>query len=179
MIILFSMIIVSCGRRGNSDDGGWKRMWNSEDASDSKSSNESESLIRCPLCGGDGIYEYMPGDIFAPKEKCATCNGTGYVDAKKARKDLQLRTDINNWLNGGNNTSNGGGGNGLRSERDHNNSGRIQCPICNGSGLCDICAGRGFIIYDTHDGGTGFYECSFCHGRGKCSNCHGSGTIAK
>ena len=51
------------------------------------SGNESEQsqLVICPMCGGSGIFEYMPGDIMAPREICAGCNGTGMCTEEQAR----------------------------------------------------------------------------------------------
>ena len=34
----------------------------------------------CPVCGGTGIIEYMPGDLLAPRYPCRTCDGSKFVE---------------------------------------------------------------------------------------------------
>ena len=53
-----------------------------------KTNSESESLKRsviCPMCGGTGTFEYIPGDIMTPREQCVGCNGTGMCTEEQAR----------------------------------------------------------------------------------------------
>ena len=85
-----------------------------------------EPEVMCPMCGGTGIFSYMPGDIMAPKEKCSGCNGTGKMPQSKAAKLQQDINTINNMFGGGS----GGGGNynggsGGGGGRDY-----TECPIC-------------------------------------------------
>jgi hypothetical protein len=37
------------------------------------------------MCGGSGIFEYIPGDVIAPREQCAGCNGTGWCTEEQAQ----------------------------------------------------------------------------------------------
>lgn len=52
------------------------------------------------------------------------------------------------------------------------NSSDYTCPTCHGSGLCNICAGKGYWINDGR-----YINCSTCNGRGNCYGCHGRRTI--
>lgn len=67
VIILLGLILISCT------------------STNSNSGNESsQQMVICPMCGGSGTFEYMPGDIFAPREQCAGCNGTGMCTEEQA-----------------------------------------------------------------------------------------------
>lgn len=133
-----------------------------------------EPEVMCPMCGGTGIFSYMPGDIMAPKEKCSGCNGTGKMPQSKAAKLQQDINTINNMFGGGS----GGGGNynggsGGGGGRDY-----TECPICHGNGKCSMCAGRGEYRYEGMYGQPGgIMDCSQCHGSGRCQSCYGSGRL--
>ena len=67
-------------------------------------------MYRCPMCNGTGIFEYMPGDVMAPRERCTGCNGTGAVDAATAQSIMEMQQRVNSTFGGG--TSGGGYGGG-------------------------------------------------------------------
>lgn len=97
------MAMASCGNRSRSDSG------NPQDDSRSPSSSSADKCqgnqqglyVQCPMCGGTGIFDYMPGDIMAPKVKCEACSGTGQCDAETAGHLQQMFNDINIMFDGG------------------------------------------------------------------------------
>lgn len=60
----------------------------------------------CPMCGGTGVFEFMPGDIMAPRMVCPGCNGNGAVTPAQARAIMEAKAQAD-ALTGG--TSYGGG----------------------------------------------------------------------
>lgn len=55
-------------------------------STNTNSENESsQRSVICPMCGGSGIFEYIPGDVMAPREQCAGCNGTGWCTEEQAQ----------------------------------------------------------------------------------------------
>ena len=54
-------------------------------------------------------------------------------------------------------------------EDDGGYSGYIQCVLCDGSGICDLCHGDGILSSGK--------ECNYCDGTGICHHCDGTGRI--
>lgn len=54
-------------------------------------------------------------------------------------------------------------------EDDGGYSGYIQCGLCDGSGICDLCHGDGILSSGK--------ECNYCDGTGICHRCDGTGRI--
>ena len=52
----------------------------------------------------------------------------------------------------------------------------MECPVCNGTGKCRTCAGRG--EYRNSQTNT-LYDCGVCRGGGKCQVCYGRGKVRK
>lgn len=52
----------------------------------------------------------------------------------------------------------------------------MECAVCNGTGKCRTCAGRG--EYRNPQTNT-LYDCGVCRGGGKCSECYGRGKVRK
>jgi RecJ-like exonuclease len=53
----------------------------------------------------------------------------------------------------------------------------IDCPVCDGTGICDSCHGKwpnNVIDFDT---GLPITVCPNCHGSGKCPDCDGTGKL--
>lgn len=76
--------------------------------------------------------------------------------------------------------------NSWNSYEDYDNYGSYQgnggysdynvCSVCGGSGICQVCFGRGGISYPTYgQGGDGWVECEGCHGNRMCRYCGGTG----
>ena len=59
---------------------------------------------------------------------------------------------------------------------DHGMPTPSVCTICNGSGICKVCFGRGGMSYTTYgQGGSGWVDCAGCKGSRKCQYCGGTG----
>ena len=125
----------------------------------------NETLVICPMCNGTGVFDFMPGDIVAPKTKCTGCNGIGKVDQATATEIMKVQQQLAPTRKPSGGTTNSG--------RDYS-----QCPDCYGNGKCSSCAGRGEKRYEGQYGQPdGIMDCPICHGTGRCQTCHGSGHI--
>lgn len=51
-------------------------------------------MVTCPMCNGTGIFDFMPGDVMAPKQTCTGCDGQGVCDASTARTIMQAKKDV-------------------------------------------------------------------------------------
>lgn len=53
-----------------------------------------------------------------------------------------------------------------------------KCTVCHGSGICQVCLGRGGMSYATYgQGGDGWVVCEGCKGNRRCKYCNGTGKI--
>lgn len=65
-----------------------------EESADYVDDSESGQQVQCPMCGGTGVFEFMPGDVMAPKQTCTGCGGGKSVsdlqyELKKAYETLE------------------------------------------------------------------------------------------
>ncbi|MCR4665375.1 MAG: hypothetical protein K5660_08430 [Paludibacteraceae bacterium] len=60
-----------------------------------------QQLVVCPMCGGDGVFEYMPGDVMAPRVQCSGCNGSGQCTVEQAEVIIEAYEQVQNMLNPG------------------------------------------------------------------------------
>lgn len=51
-------------------------------------------MVTCPMCNGTGIFDFMPGDVMAPKQTCTGCDGQGVCDASSAKTIMQAKKDV-------------------------------------------------------------------------------------
>ena len=53
-----------------------------------------------------------------------------------------------------------------------------KCTVCHGSGICQVCFGRGGMSYATYgQGGDGWVVCEGCKGNRRCKYCNGTGKL--
>lgn len=71
--------------------------------------SESSQQMQCPMCGGTGVFDYMPGDVMAPKQTCTGCGGNGTVTAETAQQIMEAKRQADAMM-GGNGSSYGSGG---------------------------------------------------------------------
>lgn len=132
------------------------------------------------------------------RKTCVVCNGNptyGRVEALHDEGDGYIRYYIGNMFNGTKgqmsyiNTKSSGGGSPsgatipIQSFQRYDNSSsgydrgskREPCPICNGSGKCSMCAGRG--EYRNRYYNDELMDCGSCRGTGKCQTCYGTGKM--
>lgn len=69
-------------------------------------------MVTCPMCNGTGIFDFMPGDMMAPKQTCGACNGSGECDANTAQQVKQAQEQIDAMMGGGNAGGYSSGGSG-------------------------------------------------------------------
>ena len=62
-------------------------------------------LVVCPMCNGTGTFEFMPGDILAPRETCRTCKDRGICDVNSAQQTMQAKAMVDVMM-GNNGSSN-------------------------------------------------------------------------
>ncbi len=178
------MLLSACGSGGNkptfiiisgeneSVAENTESQLSQQHSSSSRDNAKSQSYTICPMCNGTGVFEFMPGDVRAPRYTCTGCNGKGRVTMEEAMKLMELQQEVNAMM-GGYSGNNYGGTYG-----NNYNDGRRQCPICYGNGRCSMCAGRGEWNYNGMYGQPGGrMDCSGCHGTGRCQTCYGRGTI--
>ena len=80
-----------------------------EESADYVDESESSQQVQCPMCGGTGVFELMPGDVMAPKQTCTGCGGNGIVTAETAQQIMEMKGQVDAMMGGGS-ASNGGGG---------------------------------------------------------------------
>ena len=80
-----------------------------EESDDYVDESESSQQVQCPMCGGTGVFELMPGDVMAPKQTCTGCGGNGIVTAETAQQIMEMKGQVDAMMGGGS-SSNGGGG---------------------------------------------------------------------
>lgn len=104
-----TMMVTSCGNSSSSDSGHTPNGgWSSTEPDDYDCSNSQQTqMVTCPMCGGTGVFDYMPGNAFAPKVTCPSCNCNGVCTAQQAREAMQAKAQAGAMMNGGY-TSDGG-----------------------------------------------------------------------
>lgn len=80
-----------------------------EESADYVDESESSQQVQCPMCGGTGVFELMPGDVMAPRQTCTGCGGNGIVTAETAQQIMEMKGQVDAMMGGGS-SSNGGGG---------------------------------------------------------------------
>lgn len=71
--------------------------------------SENSQQVQCPMCGGTGVFDYMPGDVMAPKQTCTGCGGNGTVTVETAQQIMEAKRQADAMM-GGNGSSYGSGG---------------------------------------------------------------------
>lgn len=58
----------------------------------------------------------------------------------------------------------------------------FKCSTCDGTGVCPVCNGKGYLTINTHPSpaygktdGSGTSTCYLCMGKGYCPDCRGTG----
>lgn len=71
--------------------------------------SENSQHVQCPMCGGTGVFDYMPGDVMAPKQTCTGCGGNGTVTEETAQQIMEAKRQADAMM-GGNGSSYGSDG---------------------------------------------------------------------
>lgn len=109
MISGMAIMVASCGNSSCSGSGYTTNDdWSSSESDDYDYSNSQQTqMVSCPMCGGTGVFDFMPGDMFAPKYQCPACEGNGVCSARKAQEAIQAKREADAMMSGG--CSNGSG----------------------------------------------------------------------
>lgn len=118
-LVAIALGLYACENSSSSSSGSSYNSTSSYSDDEESSEEESESgtqasatqMVRCPMCGGTGIFEFMPGDVVAPRETCTGCNGSGAVSPEVARELVNGKAQVDAMMGGGG-SSNGTGGSG-------------------------------------------------------------------
>ena len=100
IVVLGILACVSCNNSTPSN----RYMPNQNDeqeATDYDGNQESAQQVQCPMCGGTGVFELMPGDVMAPKQTCTGCGGNGIVTAETAQQIMEMKGQVDAMMGGG------------------------------------------------------------------------------
>ena len=114
-LLLLLILLSACGNssRNNIYDNNCDGDYSSSELSESDNDKQEAQLVTCPMCNGTGIFDFMPGDVMAPKQTCGACNGSGMCDANTAQQVRQAQAQVDAMMGGGGNAdgySSGGSG---------------------------------------------------------------------
>ena len=80
-----------------------------EESADYVDESESSQQVQCPMCGGTGVFEFMSGDVMAPKQTCTGCGGNGIVTAERAQQIMEMKGQVDAMMGVGSSSNDGGG----------------------------------------------------------------------
>ena len=72
-----------------------------EESADYADDSESLQQVLCPMCGGTGVFDFMSGDVMAPKQTCTGCGGNGIVTAETAQQIMEAKRQADVMMGGG------------------------------------------------------------------------------
>ena len=97
------VLMTACGKSSNS--GSYENNsfgeYSSSESEDAGYKEQEAQMVTCPMCNGTGIFDFMPGDIMAPKQTCGACNGNGVCDLNTAQQVRQAQAQIDAMMGGG------------------------------------------------------------------------------
>lgn len=122
-ILLYSLaflalvLMTACGN--SSKSGSYENNpfgeYTSSESEDVGYEEQETQMVTCPMCNGTGVFDFMPGDVMAPKQTCGACNGNGVCDVNTAQQVMQAKAQVDAMMGGG---GNAGGYNSGGSGRD-------------------------------------------------------------
>ena len=102
VFLIGSVFLISCGNSSKSssyENNPFGEYSSSE--SEEADYEEKAQMVTCPMCNGTGIFDFMPGDIMAPKQTCSACNGNGVCDVIIAQQVKQAKAQVDAMMGGG------------------------------------------------------------------------------
>ena len=109
IVVLGILACVSCNNSTPSNHY-MPNQNDEQEATDYDGNQESAQQVQCPMCGGTGVFELMPGDVMAPKQTCTGCGGNGIVTAETAQQIMEMKGQVDAMMGGGGSSYGGGGG---------------------------------------------------------------------
>lgn len=103
VFLLGSVLFFSCGNSSESRsyESNSFGEYSTSDSEDDNYGEQETRMVTCPMCNGTGVFDYMPGDMMAPKETCSACNGHGVCDVNTAQQVMQAKAQVDAVMGGG------------------------------------------------------------------------------
>lgn len=101
--LLVSVFLISCGnssKSGSYENNSFGEYSSSESECAGYEEQEAQ-MVTCPMCNGTGIFDFMPGDMMAPKQACGACNGNGVCDVNTAQQVMQAKAQVDAMMGSG------------------------------------------------------------------------------
>lgn len=107
--LIGGLILLSCenSSKSNSYENNSFGEYFASESDEDDYNEEDPQLVICPMCNGTGIFDFMPGDIMAPKQTCSACNGNGVCDVNTAQQVMQAKAQIDAIMMGGGGSADG------------------------------------------------------------------------
>lgn len=105
-------LLISCGNAPKNNTNGNFLGGNSSAETNTQDNVERTQVVTCPMCNGTGVFDFMPGDVIAPKQTCSACNGHGVCDVNTAQQAMQAKAQVDAMMGGGSSGSYSSGGSG-------------------------------------------------------------------
>ena len=103
VFLLVGVFLLSCGN--SSKSGSYENNpfgeYTSSESEDAGYEEQETQMVICPMCNGTGIFDFMPGDVMAPKQTCGACNGNGVCDVNTAQQVMQAKAQVDAMMGGG------------------------------------------------------------------------------
>jgi hypothetical protein len=101
--LLGCVFLISCGN--SSKSGSYENNpfgeYTSSESEDVGYEEQETQMVTCPMCNGTGVFDFMPGDVMAPKQTCGACNGNGVCDVNTAQQVMQAKAQVDAMMGGG------------------------------------------------------------------------------
>ena len=94
------VLFVSCGNTPKNSSNGNSFDGNSLDEANNSEYVEQAQMVTCPMCNGTGVFDFMPGDVIAPKQTCSACNGNGVCDENTAQQVMKTKAQVDAMMGG-------------------------------------------------------------------------------
>ena len=106
VFLLGALLLISCGNstKSNSYENYPFGEYSTSESEEDDYGKEEAQLVTCPMCNGTGIFDFMPGDVMAPKQTCGACNGNGVCDVNTAQQVRQAKAQIDAMMDGSGST---------------------------------------------------------------------------
>lgn len=103
VFLLGCVFLISCGN--SSKSGSYENNpfgeYTSSESEDVGYEEQETQMVTCPMCNGTGVFDFMPGDVMAPKQTCGACNGNGVCDVNTAQQVMQAKAQVDAMMGGG------------------------------------------------------------------------------
>lgn len=100
--ILVLTLLTACGNssKSNSYENNSFGEYSTLESEEENYREERGQLVTCPMCNGTGVFDFMPGDVMAPKQTCGACNGSGVCDVYTAQQVMQAKVQVDAMMGG-------------------------------------------------------------------------------